>query len=82
MHGNVSEWCLGRGEIYSDADVVDQTVPGGISRVIRGGAWLFGPEFCRSAFRLECLHDTQEYCIGFRVALTFPFDFLHLAIHE
>ncbi|MBI5769200.1 MAG: formylglycine-generating enzyme family protein [Verrucomicrobia bacterium] len=77
MHGNEFEWCRDwfhrpiTGGI--DPDLSDrQGTPnrdGTVSRVRRGGAWMDGPEFCRSAVRLPFEPERSSNHIGFRVAL-------------
>jgi uncharacterized protein (TIGR02996 family) len=52
MHGNVWEWCEDLFGPYAHSDVSDPR--GAIfstTRVVRGGAWLETPRFCRSACR-------------------------------
>ncbi len=72
MHGNALEWCLDcyDGDYYKHSP--KQNPPGGNSgcRVIRGGAWNYGPQLCRSAFRL-CSGDPggRNADLGFRVVL-------------
>jgi len=57
MHGNVSEWCwdwYGEG-YYKQSREDDPTGPAagvGLSRVLRGGGWIYGPRDCRSASRI------------------------------
>lgn len=52
MHGNVDEWCE---DLYADYDLESGQNPinvtRGSDRVLRGGCWYGGPEFCRSAYR-------------------------------
>jgi formylglycine-generating enzyme required for sulfatase activity len=58
MHGNVWEWCCDRWhDNYENAPVdgsawlsENESDP----RVLRGGAWDFYPEYCRSAARFSC----------------------------
>jgi formylglycine-generating enzyme required for sulfatase activity len=58
MHGNVWEWCLdhwhdsygnapGDGSAWVDSE--DENNP--VNRLLRGGSWLSGPRYCRSARR-------------------------------
>lgn len=69
MHGNVLEWCQDRFGEYQAAYAVDPVGPSvGWYRVIRGGSWLDGARFCRSAYRGGC---EPGYCLdefGFRCA--------------
>jgi formylglycine-generating enzyme required for sulfatase activity len=72
MHGNVWEWCCDRWhDNYEDAPVdgsawlsENESDP----RVLRGGAWDFYPEYCRSAARFSCSPNAKLISqIGVRV---------------
>ncbi len=52
MHGNVWEWC-------EDAD--------GSVRVVRGGSWNYGADYCRSGCRDSNSPDFRGSILGFRV---------------
>jgi formylglycine-generating enzyme required for sulfatase activity len=77
MHGNEFEWCRDwfhrpiTGGIDPDLSERPSTPnrDGTVSRVRRGGAWMDGPEFCRSAVRLPFEPERSSNHIGFRVAL-------------
>jgi formylglycine-generating enzyme required for sulfatase activity/phage replication-related protein YjqB (UPF0714/DUF867 family) len=76
MHGNVLEWCQDywHGN-YEDAPTDGSVwIEGGDSarRVIRGGAWLYLPRHCRSAYRNSKTPDNQLDGIGFRVCCLAP----------
>lgn len=60
-HGNVVEWC-------EDEDVEATKLDGKSDRVIRGGSWLDGTEWCRSAYRLWRYPRTRFGDLGFRPA--------------
>jgi len=73
MHGNVYEWCC---DWYDDAYYKRSSSadPRGPSqaphRVIRGGCWLIGARYCRSASRLGYLPANRLFILGFRLALS------------
>lgn len=72
VHGNVWEWC---GDWYGEKTYpTRQTTdpkgpPGGKYRVLRGGAWNFHPEDCRSAYRGGYTPDTRNLHSGFRIVI-------------
>jgi len=59
MHGNVWQWCDNK--------------PGtpGNRHVLRGGAWLYGAGYCRSASRRWSEADLRFNCFGFRACISF-----------
>ncbi|MBK7849434.1 MAG: SUMF1/EgtB/PvdO family nonheme iron enzyme [Zoogloea sp.] len=67
MAGNVWEWCLN--QYYDPAGREDVE-----SRVLRGGAWYYGPDDCRAAFRDYDTPDYRDNDIGFRVCRGSPID--------
>jgi len=78
MSGNVWEWCQDRyDEKYyetckKNGVVVNPTGPEkGVTRVIRGGGWLYGPRGCRAAYRGYGRPGYRDYDLGFRLALQF-----------
>jgi formylglycine-generating enzyme required for sulfatase activity len=73
MSGNVWEWCEDDwhnsyagapddGTAWLDNDNRSQSL-----KCLRGGSWLFNPDFCRSASRSGPYPDDHDYDIGFRV---------------
>ena len=71
VHGNVWEWCQDWYGEYSSGRVIDPTGPeSGTSRVLRGGAWLNYPVYCRSAIRFDFQPEYRYYNVGFRAART------------
>ena len=77
MHGNVWEWCLDwwNSDLSSSA-VTDPKGPNsGSGRVVRGGSWNNGAQYCRSAYRY---YNPPSYSgrstYGFRVVLLLTAD--------
>ena len=69
MHGNVLEWCLDAyGAKYEDFPGPNP-IGHGLERVARGGHWMHGAEYCRSAARINVNYSPSQYAggIGFRV---------------
>lgn len=77
MHGNEFEWCRDwyHAQLPGGTDPDLSRIPGEpnrdgtYSRVRRGGAWMDGPAFCRSALRLRYEPPRSSDHIGFRVVL-------------
>ena len=79
MHGNVWEWCLddwhddykgaptdGSAWFNSDDNLSDKSG----RAVLRGGSWIYGPQYCRSASRNFDYGDVRDFIgsnVGFRV---------------
>lgn len=74
LSGNVCEWCadgwhgnyigaLTDGTVWESAELDG-------SRIIRGGAWLNNPLYCRNTFRNVYRPDYRDNFIGFRLALS------------
>ncbi|GHT35372.1 hypothetical protein FACS189427_04500 [Planctomycetales bacterium] len=77
MHGNVMEWCFDwYGEFYyqqcGEEEENPQGPETGIAKVLRGGAWQFGAEATRSAYRNSSPPDAVSSVIGFRVCRNVP----------
>ncbi len=72
MAGNVYEWCqdVYRADYYSTAPAENPRFDGeGRYRVLRGGAFVLGPEDLRSAMRYRLLPQDRAGYLGFRAAL-------------
>jgi formylglycine-generating enzyme required for sulfatase activity/tRNA A-37 threonylcarbamoyl transferase component Bud32/ribosomal protein L40E len=72
MHGNVMEWCHDwYGDFYySQCSEEEENPTGpmeGSAKTLRGGAWQFGAEATRCAYRNSSSPDTASSVIGFRV---------------
>ena len=68
MHGNVWEWVWCGLRTYTSSPQVDPVhdVGPGANRVIRGGAWNFLAQYCRSAYRLYDVPGIVISSLGFR----------------
>ena len=76
MHGNVWEWCADRQRTYGAAAQDDPRGPEPDAwdslRVVRGGSWLHGARWLRSAWRNAWQRDWPNDHQGFRFALRSP----------
>jgi len=71
MHGNVFEWCSDRyASSYPSGDARDPKGPiGGTTCVLRGGAWGYPLEYCRTAARQDFAPTDHSELCGFRVVV-------------
>ena len=77
MHGNVWEWCLDDWHGNYNGCPTDGSAwlnrnnsqEGRKLKIIRGGSWYYGPQLCRSAYRLDI--DLVGDIVGFRPAFSF-----------
>ena len=73
MHGNVYEWTADRYGEYSLSPSSDPKGPErGSYRVARGGCWINGAAYCRSAYRGWIAPGRRYASVGFRLALSPP----------
>jgi len=78
MSGNVLEWChdLFDDKYYEKCNekgvVKDTTGPDeeGTFRVLRGGSWLYDPQYCRTPYRASGSPADRYNHIGFRLVLS------------
>ena len=73
MHGNVWEWVEDCYDDNYDGAPTDGSARTGAEcdRAVRGGSWLAGPQYIRSASRSGIQPSLRDRSIGFRVARTF-----------
>jgi formylglycine-generating enzyme required for sulfatase activity len=73
MHGNVWEWCADhwhdsyQGAPEDGTAWIDKKAKDNASRILRGGSWFDGPNYCRSACRFRNGTDLLNFYYGFRV---------------
>jgi len=76
MHGNVWEWCLddwhndyagGPTDGSAWFDTNDNLYQKLRVAMLRGGSWIYFPDYCRSAFRNNSTRDFHSINFGFRV---------------
>lgn len=70
MSGNVWEFCYDwKGNYMPYFHIDPKGSVTGKNKVIRGGDWYYGPDFCRVTNRHSCLSTDTYNTVGFRVAL-------------
>jgi len=73
MHGNVCEWCLDWYEGYPPGSIINPVgVTSGLSRVLRGGCWVYYARYCRSSYRFRYSPSNRYRSIGLRVGSAPP----------
>ena len=71
LSGNVREWCWDWYGSYSNGSLKDpRGLESGSGRVLRGGAWIYGADYCRVADRGSHSPDFRPFFIGLRLART------------
>ena len=70
MLGNTLEWCSDWFGAYPVEAVTDPTGPTtGSEKILRGGAFVYGPKHCRCAFRGRNSPDFENFYVGFRLVM-------------
>ncbi len=70
MSGNVYEWCQDKWGDYKSGSQTNPNGPSsGSTRVVRGGCWGAGPQFCRSPYRASYNPSHGFDNLGLRLAL-------------
>lgn len=76
MHGNLWEWCDDDYAVYGADEALDPRTAAAAAeaagRVLRGGSWVGGALYCRSARRLGGVPGGRSDFIGFRLARGLP----------
>ena len=73
VHGNVWEWVHDWYGSYGAGSATNPTgATAGPARVIRGGSWYRGAQYCRSASRSRFRPDNRAFNLGFRSARSIP----------
>jgi formylglycine-generating enzyme required for sulfatase activity len=70
MHGNVWEWCndFYKVDYYQESPKENPRGPEtGETKVLRGGAWKFSAESCRSAYRYNENPGYADVCFGYDI---------------
>ena len=70
MHGNLWEWCndFYQVDYYQQSPKEDPRGPkAGDTKVVRGGAWKFSDETCRSAYRYNENPGYADVCFGYDI---------------
>lgn len=68
--GNVWHWCndFYKVDYYSESPADNPRGPeSGANKVVRGGAWRFGPESCRSGYRYNESPGYADVCFGYDI---------------
>lgn len=70
LSGNVFEWCNDWMNTYTSNSQTNPTgAATGSLRILRGGSWNFGPNFCRVTLRSSRTPVGKDIFIGFRIVM-------------